>query len=256
MFFSYVLMWIPAIIMNKTVGYENYFISPKYMLFAVYLMLTPSIANVLTRLITKEGWKESFLHLHLQKNVRYYIFAVFFPPACSLIGGALLSLFYGKLDFAAIFARYSPLFIIGASLTLISMAVPLAFYCFGEEFGWRAYLYPKLEKLLGTPGAIIVGGIIWGVWHAPLTVEGHNFGKGYWGFPWLGIVLMSLFCIAVGAVFMLITKRTGSIYPASIAHAVNNSANLMALFANDYSEELTGVQTFIPVMLPVVIIGV
>ena len=193
--------------------------------------------------------------LHILKNVKYYLFAVFFPPICSLIGGILVSIFYGKLDFAASFERYSPAFMLGISLTAISLAVPQAFYCFGEEFGWRAYLYPKLEKLLGTPGAIILGGIIWGVWHAPLTVEGHNFGTDYPGYPWLGIVLMSVFCIFVGAFFMWLTKRTGSVYPASIAHAALNGANLMALFANGYPEDINEFRIFIAAMIPLMVVG-
>lgn len=250
------LTWIPAIIMNKTIGYENYFAWTKYTLLNMYLMLAPAIANVLTRIITKEGLKESYLHLNLQKNVKPYLFAVFFPPVCSVFGGMLVSVFYGKLDFAASFERYSPAFMLGASLTIISVAVPQAFYCFGEEFGWRAYLYPKLEKLVGTPGAIVIGGIIWGVWHAPLTVKGHNFGTDYPGFPWLGIVVMSIFCIVMGAVLMWLTKKTGSVYPAAIAHASLNGASLTALFANGYPEDLNDMQIFIPVMLPVAAVGI
>ena len=255
-FISYAITWIPAIIMNKKVGFENYFFSSKYILFNLYLMLTPAISNVLTRLITKEGWGENYLHLRLQKNVKYYLFAVFFPAVCSIFGGMFISIFFGKLDFAEIFDRYSPVFMLGISLTAISAAVPMAFYCFGEEFGWRAYLYPKLEKLLGTPAAILIGGIIWGVWHAPLTVEGHNFGTDYLGYPWLGILLMCVFCITIGAVLMWLTKRTGSVYPAAIAHAVNNSANLSALFANGHPEEVDGARLFAVVLMPVFALGI
>ena len=254
-FIAYVITWIPEIILTNTIGFEEYFLSPKYMLLTLYSMLTPAIANVLTRLITKEGWGESYLHLHLQKNVKYYLFAMLFPAVSSIIGGVLISIFFGRLDFGASFERYSPVFMLGVSLTMMSLALPNAFYCFGEEFGWRAYLYPKLEKLTGTPGAVIIGGIIWGVWHAPLTVKGHNFGTDYWGFPWLGIVIMSLFCIFIGAVLMWLTKKTGSVYPAAIAHAVNNGANLTPLFANGYPENTEGSKLFMVIFLPTFILG-
>lgn len=252
---AFVITWIPEIIMNKTVGFEDYFFSPKYTIITLYSMLTPAIANVLTRLITKEGWTESYLHLHLQKNVKYYLFAAFFPAVGSIIGGMLVSIFFGKLDFRASFEEYSPMFMVGVSLTLISAALPQAFYCFGEEFGWRAYLYPKLEKLVGVPGAVIIGGIIWGVWHAPLTVEGHNFGTDYWGYPWLGVILMCAFCIFIGAVLMWLTKKTGSVYPAAIAHAVNNGAYLTPLFANDYPEKVAGSKLFMVIFIPTFILG-
>lgn len=32
--------------------------------------------------------------------------------------------------------------------------------------------------MLGISPAVIVGGIIWGVWHYPATYYGHNFGTG------------------------------------------------------------------------------
>ena len=188
--------------------------------------------------------------------MKYYLFAVFYPPVCSIIGGMFISIFFGKLDFGEIFDRFSPIFMLGIFLTAVSVAVPQAFYCFGEEFGWRAYLYPKLEKLLGTPAAILIGGIIWGVWHAPLTVVGHNFGTDYWGYPWLGIVLMCFFCIVVGAILMWLTKHTGSVYPAAIAHACTNGANLSALFANGFPEKIDGAQLFAVIMIPTFVVGI
>lgn len=78
-------------------------------------------------------------------------------------------------------------------------------------------------KLMGKPAAILVGGILWGLWHAPLTISGHNFGTEYKGFPWLGIVLMCLYCIATNAVLTLLTEKTKSIYPACICHGMNNN---------------------------------
>lgn len=84
-------------------------------------------------------------------------------------------------------------------------------------------MMPKLIELMGMPKAIIVGGIIWGLWHAPLTCVGHNFGMDYPGFPYLGIILMCLFCTALGTVLMYVTIKTNSIWPAAFMHAVNNS---------------------------------
>ncbi|MEN6349562.1 MAG: CPBP family intramembrane glutamic endopeptidase [Syntrophomonas sp.] len=37
----------------------------------------------------------------------------------------------------------------------------------GEELGWRGYLLPKLRMLLSDRAALIVTGLIWGVWHLP-----------------------------------------------------------------------------------------
>ena len=71
--------------------------------------------------------------------------------------------------------------------------------------------------------AVIIGGIIWGLWHAPLTCTGHNFGTDYPGFPYVGIARMCLFCTLIGIMLTFITVKSGSVWPAAIMHAVLNS---------------------------------
>jgi membrane protease YdiL (CAAX protease family) len=100
----------------------------------------------------------------------------------------------------------------------------LSFAAFGEEFGWRGYMMPKLIELVGMPKALIIGGIIWGLWHAPLTCVGHNFGMDYPGFPYVGIIVMCLFCTVLGTILMYVTVKTNSVWPAAFMHAVNNSS--------------------------------
>ena len=38
---------------------------------------------------------------------------------------------------------------------------------FGEEFGWRAYLMPRLAKRYGTCKGLLLHGLIWWAWHIP-----------------------------------------------------------------------------------------
>jgi len=59
--------------------------------------------------------------------------------------------------------------------------------CFGEEWGLRGYLLPKMAKKFSLVKMLLIIGVIWGLWHAPLTALGHNYGVGYPGFPFLGI---------------------------------------------------------------------
>ncbi|MNY05378.1 CAAX amino terminal protease self- immunity [compost metagenome] len=95
---------------------------------------------------------------------------------------------------------------------------------FGEEYGWRGYLLPKLLPL-GSSKALVLHGVIWGLWHAPLIAMGYN----YPGHPVFGILLMTAFCILSGVVFAWLYYASGSIWVASYAHGVLNQSVSFAL---------------------------
>jgi membrane protease YdiL (CAAX protease family) len=108
-------------------------------------------------------------------------------------------------------------------LAAITSGVIASFAAFGEEGGWRGYMMPRLLRLMGRTPALILGGVIWGLWHAPLTAIGHNFGTDYPGFPWLGILKMCILCIFLGVILTFLTEKSGSVWPAAILHAVGNA---------------------------------
>lgn len=113
-------------------------------------------------------------------------------------------------------------------------AVTLSIGALGEEIGWRTYLYPKLEELFGLKGALILGGIIWGVWHFPLIAVGHGFGTGYLGEPYTGFLIFILDCTFTGVILYLVTKKSLSVWPATFLHAFNNtSVNVGLLLLNE-----------------------
>ena len=222
------IAWIPALIMNKKIGYSEWFETNRYFLFVLPLLYAPAIANVLTRLITKEGFGETYLRLRLRGNVRYYILAAVIPLAAGLITGLSATLMFGKFDLTEIRSNASWKMVVGFFLSIVTAGPVAAFQTIGEEFGWRAYMDQKMEPLIGTVGTCIIGGIIWGLWHAPLTVEGHNFGKDYPGYPYAGFAMMALFCTLHGIMLMWLVKKTGSVIPAAIFHAVNNNGGFGA----------------------------
>ena len=94
-------------------------------------------------------------------------------------------------------------------------AIPAA----GEEIGWRGWLLPHLLPL-GTWPALIVSGVIWGVWHSPLLLLGYNFGLT----DWRGVALMAGACMLWGTLLGWMRLRTGSVWPAAFAHGALNAA--------------------------------
>jgi membrane protease YdiL (CAAX protease family) len=102
--------------------------------------------------------------------------------------------------------------------------------CFGEEWGWRGYLLPKMSKLLPTVPTLLITGVIWGLWHAPLTAIGHNYGVGYPGFPFTGIAMMCLLCIVWGIFMAYVTLKTKSCIPAILAHGAINGIAAIGIY--------------------------
>ena len=248
LFFAFALAWIPWIIMNAHYDFHDWFMGGDGGVFMWLTLLTggaPAFANVLTRLITKEGFRDDLLRLKLRGNIRYYVIALLIPLLTGVLGGIMATAFWG--DFSAESGNSA---LVNASLAMQAfwMSLLMAFNTFGEEYGWRAYMNPKMEALMGKPATVILGGILWGLWHAPLTAVGHNFGTDYWGFPWMGMVLMSVLCIFTGMFLMWLTQKSHSIYPAAIAHATNNNGSSMmrAVFLRGVTEEsLSGMSALI-----------
>jgi membrane protease YdiL (CAAX protease family) len=96
-----------------------------------------------------------------------------------------------------------------ASLTLYPV------FAFGQELGWRGYLLPRLVEELGPRRGVLLHGLAWGAWYAPLIAIG---GYGYPGHPALGIALFTAFGALLGVVLAWFTFASGSILPAALVH--------------------------------------
>lgn len=90
----------------------------------------------------------------------------------------------------------------------------------GEELGWRGWLLPKLLRY-GQVNAIVISGVIWGTWHAPLILLGYNYPMAS---GLLGMAMMTGMCILVGAIFGWLRLRSDSVWPAALAHGTFNAA--------------------------------
>lgn len=190
------------------------------------IMYYPAIAAIIVRFATKDDEKH-FLKANLKNNKGKYIFAAVFPMTGALLVGLLCSLIFDGDLHAEIFdePQNTPTIWVSTFFFMLLSVIPQIVRGFGEEYGWRAYLTPKLEKVMKPSLAPAVTGIIWAVWHAPLIWYGYDFGRDYPGFPYLGIVFMCLGCIPMSYVLTWLTKKTNSIYPAAVAHMVLDCTN-------------------------------
>lgn len=269
----YVLAFLPLAVLTPLATHyagEYIYVSKKENAMAiayalgVFGMFAPTVANLLTRWITKEGMKNSYLALHMEGNGKYYLAAVVVKLLEAVIGVFIIwKVFFGDVPFGEMFSGEDLSQKTAALLLQIALSIILFFPSFGEEWGWRGYLGPKLEQVMSRPAAIVVGGILWGLWHAPVTMAGHNFGVDYPYFPWLGIAFMCLMCVSMNAFLTLLTERTKSIYPASFAHMINNNCSagvLLILFASGpmakRMEELSSIRVFMSYIIVYLMVGI
>ena len=202
------------------------------------LMFFPAIGVLITRLFTREGFKNAMLHLNLKGNVRYYLIGWFGPMVLTLLGTVIyfvvcpseFTLTTYKATMAAQPMSSAMFWALQAVLMCVAPLLNLI-PCFGEEWGWRGYLLPKVAQRMKFLPSVLLTGFIWGIWHAPIIVAGHNYGMGYPGYPWAGVAAMCVFCVVVGTLFSYITLKAKSCWPAVLAHGMlNGTAAVGVLF--------------------------
>ena len=110
--------------------------------------------------------------------------------------------------------RYPALLILCWLITRFLQSLVL----FGEEFGWRGYL--QLRLFPDGPVLSAVGtGVIWAVWHWPLTFRGFNYPDH----PVIGSLLVfPISAIFLSIIFGWLRLQTGSIWSSSLAHSATN----------------------------------
>lgn len=188
--------------------------------FMFFSFLGPVLVIILNM---KKSWRQELetARLSFGENSKCYIL---FPLLMS-------GIFFVSSLLNRVLGFGSPIETIGAgsflietlkSVVILPVIAPLLY--FGEEYGWRVYLQDRLIRLFGKFKGVLLLGIIWGLWHAPVIAMGYN----YPGYPVLGIFIMVIFSMVIGIYLSLAVFKTKSIWIAVILHAgINNYAPVL-----------------------------
>ncbi|WNG54047.1 CPBP family intramembrane metalloprotease [Archangium gephyra] len=149
--------------------------------------------------------------------------ALFYPQAMDLAGLSSVRALIAQLPPAAVEKLgklaeprvFLTLQVVQGALLGPLLNVP---FIFGEEWGWRGYLLPRLLPL-GQWRALVLSGVIWGLWHAPLILLGYNYPQH----PVLGVLLFTVVSVLLGILLGWMRLATGSIWSAVIAHGSLNA---------------------------------
>jgi hypothetical protein len=122
--------------------------------------------------------------------------------------------------------------IAGSLLGLVNVPATL-----GEEIGWRGFLYQHFATLSRIQRDLTIG-IIWGIWHAPLILQGHNYPQH----PLWGVLFMVIFCVSLSFLLSEVREMCGNVLAPAALHAmINATAAGVMLYIYDYSDVIGGI---------------
>ncbi len=223
--------------------------TPLANLLITFACFMPAISAIVTSLITKESlWKLQFLP-RLKGNTRVYILATLLGIFLSVADILVLVVFYS--DKVSFHPEATMAMVIFTFLTMLAMSFLQFWVGMGEELGWMGYLFARLEKLCGTTMALIVTGIIRGMWHLVMFLQVENFLPG--------LLTLCVGNILLGSVLVWATKASKSVIPASLIHVMTNAlpgalGAYMVMDDSVYSETFNRMDVI--TMLPAVVVGV
>jgi membrane protease YdiL (CAAX protease family) len=163
-------------------------------------------AVVMLVLVSREGLPGSLGPLG---PGRLYALAVLIPALFTLVAALVAAVIgSGRLVTGTDAPRWSvvPVLLAGTLLRV-----------FGEEYGWRGYLLPKLLPL-GELRASLIVGVIWGVWHFPNALQEATMANA--------IAVLLFYILGNTALSLLFTRfflvSGGSVAVVWVLHAAFN----------------------------------
>jgi membrane protease YdiL (CAAX protease family) len=92
---------------------------------------------------------------------------------------------------------------------------------FGEELGWRGFLQREWASLGFWKSSWLVG-LVWGLWHIPFLLHGHN----YPGHTYSGVLVMTVWTVLFAPLIAYIRFRAQSVVAAAVMHGTLNGVAL------------------------------
>ena len=150
----------------------------------------------------------------------------------------------------------------GAFLTLMGnpylllslITLPINFFLvftafFGEEYGWRGFFQPMLQKRFGKRAGVLLLGVLWGIWHLPINLFFYSPET------WLqSVISQILTCTGLAIFFGYAQMKTRNIWVPVIMHYLNN--NLIAVLAGSADVISGQVIAWMDVLILLVLNGV
>jgi len=149
----------------------------------------------------------------------------------------------------------SPLLIIplGIISSIIAGFTVNLIFGFSEEILWRGYFWDELKDK-GLIKYTLITGSIWGLWHAPLIIQGYNYGNEN---LLLGTFVFVIFCIIFSFAFTIIKTKTKSTLLCGAFHGMFNAFAgvffILMVNGNPFIDGPIGIISIISIILIVIL---
>lgn len=255
--------WLLAAVFYTAGGRLNTL--PAFVMLSTYMFMPVAMAVIVQKVIYREPLKEP-LGISFRPN-RWFLVAWLLPPvvAIATIGASLLfpGIQYSP-DMAGFLERFAasltpeqleqaqrqlaalPIHLFWVALLQgVLMGITInAVFGFGEELGWRGLLQLEFAPLGFWKSSALIG-LIWGVWHAPIIIQGYNYPQH----PVAGVFMMTAWTILLSPIFSYVRLKARSVIAAAIIHGSLNATAGLSLMVieggNDLTVGLTGLAGFI-----------
>ncbi len=213
----------PNVNLENVQAQEKVDVLLKPLVLLIPYMYIPFIVSLIFWIIfERKTPKEFFVEIGV-KNVRlnkWYFIAVSFP----LIAFVLTALFSVISGLAVLQTRHLEKVLISLVAAPVAGSTVNAITAFGEESGWRGYLFYLLREKRRNFRAAFTG-IVWGLWHTPIILLGYNYD----GFKAYGIPLMVLATLAFSFISDKLRSESDSLWPSSVFHGTINAVGGLPL---------------------------
>jgi len=198
------------------------------LIYVTGLMWSPGLAALLTKRVFREpiaelpwkwgGARSAWLAylIPLAYTVPVYLIAWLTP-----LGGFLEPDFLNRTAKQFGWSNFPPglTLILFLLLTATVGLVAKTSRALGEEIGWRGFLVPELNKVVGFTGVSVISGLMWAAYHFPTLLFG-DYNKG--APAWYSLTCFTLMVVADSFILAWLTLRSNSLWPAAIFHGSHN----------------------------------
>ncbi|MCL7402643.1 MAG: CPBP family intramembrane metalloprotease [Thaumarchaeota archaeon] len=264
---TFMLSWL-TVVLFIALGGEWW--TPSGLIVGTVFMFMPMVSTIIVqKIIYKEPLRKP-LGISFKLN-KWWLVAWLLPPliAFATIGVSLLipGISYSpemtgfferlrgripveQLELLRAQAAASPIHIFWVALIqgLFAGVTVNAVAGLGEELGWRGFLLRELSHMGFWRSSVFIG-LIWGVWHAPVILQGHNYPQH----PVEGVFMMIIFCLLLSPLFSYTRIKSGSVIAAAIMHGTLNATGGLSIMVVEGGDDLvtgvTGVAGFIVLLV-------